>query len=132
MFDFLDELLEQLLEVAETGDEEATKKVFTEIIEQVKSKYSPLIKLAPHIVEMAQEEILPGITFILKSATAACKEKKFKKALSEFFAARAMLRKEKLESLITNGFTREEAIQIMLAEISSMNIPRNITVHKKS
>jgi hypothetical protein len=98
-------------EVAETG---------TELYNALTKKYRPLIDALPDLAKIVGKELTVVFRSFLRMTTEMAANKEFQEDLAAMQLARARNRKSAVDAYMKAGFTRKEAMELLIADAASL------------
>lgn len=120
------EVLEALLnvfmktmEVGGSGSEQTIGALLGEMYESAVSEYRPLIRALPGVVGKASDDLVPVVLIFLNAANSIRENQELQEALKRQDRVRAKLRMQAMKEHMEAGFTRAEAMAMILQDIAS-------------
>lgn len=90
--------------------------------DQLRREYMPYINTAPTVAELIGKDVAPIAVALIGFFTEIADDDGVKEAVQTFTNARARSRKVALEAYLAAGFTREEAMPLLLADIAQIQM----------
>ncbi len=108
-----------LLDLAKSDPEEAGQ-MLRDLYDSTVQEYRPLIGLLPAVAEGVGGDIASVLAGVLRLVTSIQEEAGLSAEIRRFRVNQAKGRFVKIEIMIEAGFTREEAMSLLLADIDAM------------
>lgn len=122
MLDKVDTVLESIDKLLETKDgvsEEVLAALVNELYNGVVKKYRPVIGVLPNVSSKVGMDIIPVIVAGLKIVHTVVEDVGFQAEMERGKKLKALNRFKSLKSYEGAGFTREEAMSLILADIAN-------------
>lgn len=113
------ESIEKLLELESGASEEVLSALVNELYEGVVKKYRPVIGVLPNVSDKIGKDISPILIAGLRIANTVTEDAGFRTEITRGKKLKAVNRFESLMAYHEAGFTREEAMSLILADIAS-------------
>jgi hypothetical protein len=113
------ESIEKLLEVESGASEEVLAALVNELYEGVVKKYRPVIGILPNVSDKIGKDILPIIVAGLKLANTISEDVNLQTERARGKKLKALTRFESLTAYHDVGFTHNEAMALILADIAN-------------
>ncbi|QQG46181.1 MAG: hypothetical protein HYY55_04475 [Candidatus Niyogibacteria bacterium] len=121
----LEEVLDQILEAIGNGaNEDVVRDLFDVLYEGVVSEYRPVLKVLPHVADKVAADLVPIIQVFVRIFNAVESDKTLQKELAAYKNDRAKKRFAALKIYQKAGFTRHEAMQLVLQDIANFKALR--------
>lgn len=116
----LDRLLDRLLDMLEgSEDPDEIAAAAEEVYDQAIKKCRPIIGLVPRLIRKIVPDIQPAVVGLLGATIQFQEDEEVQAMLSASAKLRAAHRKERLDQYEDAGFTREEAMALLLEDIAN-------------
>lgn len=125
-FDKVGEIFEKISGLLEVGgaNPEAIEQIAVELYDGFVAKYRPVIQAVPSITEKFAEDLAPIITAVFKLINVLNKDQDLLDEMKKFQENRAGDRFETLATYRKAGFTRPEAMVLVLQDAANAKIMR--------
>lgn len=112
--------LEQIAPLLESGDVESVANVLSQAYEGFVGTYRPLLLATSKVSEQVAADLAPVLSTVLKVVNDTANDETLQGEMARFRQLRAKGRKKALDAYISAGFTKQEAMSLILADIASL------------
>lgn len=113
------ESIEKLLEAENGASEEVLTALVNELYEGVVKKYRPIIRVLPNVSDKISKDVTPVIVAGLKLAHTVAEDAGLQAEVERGKKLKALNRFKSLTAYEGAGFTRNEAMALILADIAN-------------
>lgn len=107
------------MELGGSASEQTIGALLEGMYEGAISDYRPLIRALPGVVDKASNDLVPVILIFLNAANSIREDQDFQEALKRRDRVRAKLRMQAMNEYKEAGFSRAEAMAMLLQDIAS-------------
>jgi len=133
----LDTLLDNISELFESGaDENTIASALNSFYDGFVGKFRPLLGALPEVSDQVAGDLAPILTAFIRLANETAESSALRQEITRFRELRARGRFSSLRIYEKSGFTHNEAMALVLADVASMkeltkNVPRSSSVTTK-
>ena len=126
------EVLNQLLEIEGNADEETVGPLIQKMYLEMVSKYRPVMQVLPDVAEIATQDLVPIVMTFLTVVNGIHEDDDIRTAVDRRNVLKADMRKMALDTYQSAGFSREEAMALLLQDVANAkahlyNVGNNLT-----
>jgi len=121
----LEKLFEAVLGDEKLSDKDA-EKLLIGLYEGYANNAGPIVRAAPKVAGRVSKDLAPIIAGVLELITSTMDSTEVRGALDRFMKVRAKSRMASVDIYVKAGFTRQEAVSILLQDIAKAPSPSSI------